>query len=186
MKKKDFENLWFLFKAVYRQEKKTFYIGVAGAVLEAIDRYLFVILLGMIIDAALSGKSLKNMLWMIGAAMGAKFVLEALQSRLRESLKKKLENFPKEFASRDLNQKALTMDYEYLEDANARDIRYRSFQRSFYGIGGWLMMVIYSMVRNGVSIIISIGIVAPMFQAASGEKLSGSVLHGVPFSCLWD
>lgn len=171
MKKKDFENLWFLFKAVYRQEKKTFYIGVAGAVLEAIDRYLFVILLGMIIDAALSGKSLKNMLWMIGAAMGAKFVLEALQSRLRESLKKKLENFPKEFASRDLNQKALTMDYEYLEDANARDIRYRSFQRSFYGIGGWLMMVIYSMVRNGVSIIISIGIVAPMFQAASGGEI---------------
>ncbi len=172
MKKKDFENLWFLFKAVYRQEKKTFYIGVAGAVLEAVDRYLFVILLGMIIDAALSGKSLKNMLWMIGAAIGAKFALEALQSRLRESLKKKLENFPKEFASRDLNQKALTMDYEYLEDANARDIRYRSFQRSFYGIGGWLMMVIYSTVKNGVSIIISIGIVAPMFQAVSGGEIT--------------
>lgn len=172
MQKKDFENLWFLFKAVYRQERKTFYIGVVCAVLEAIDRYLFVILLGMIIDAAFSGMSLRNMLWMIGAAMGAKFALEALQSRLRESLKKKLENFPKEFAGRDLNQKALTMDYEYLEDANARDIRYRSFQRSFYGIGGWLMMVIYSMVRNGVSIIISICIVAPMFQAASGGEIT--------------
>ncbi len=170
MQKKDFENLWFLFKAVYRQEKKTFYIGVACAVLEAIGRYLFVILLGIIIDAALSGMSLRNMLWMIGASIGAKFALEALQSRLSESFKKKLENFPKEFASRDLNQKALTMDYEYLEDANARDIRYRSFQRSFYGIGGWLMMVIYSMVRNGVSIIISIGIVVPMFQAGFGGQ----------------
>lgn len=62
------------------------------------------------------------------------------------------------------------MDYEYLEDANARDIRYRSFQRSFYGIGGWLMMVLYSMVKNGVSIVISICIVAPMFQAGSGEQ----------------
>ena len=64
------------------------------------------------------------------------------------------------------------MDYEYLEDANARDIRYRSFQRSFYGIGGWLMMVIYSTVKNGVSIIISIGIVAPMFQAVSGGEIT--------------
>lgn len=85
MQKKDFENLWFLFKAVYRQEKKTFYIGVACAVLEAIGRYLFVILLGIIIDAALSGMSLRNMLWMIGASIGAKFALEALQSRLSES-----------------------------------------------------------------------------------------------------
>lgn len=181
MKKKDFDNLWFLFKAVYRQEKKTFFIGVISAALESVDRYIFVILLGLVIDAALDGMTLKNMLWMIGAAIGTKFVLEVLQSRLSESFKKKLENFPKEFASRDLNQKALTMDYEYLEDAHVRDIRYRSFQKSFYGVGGWLMMVVHSMVRNGLSIIISIGIVAPMFRVSSGERNTwiGSVWSSV-------
>lgn len=173
MKKKDFNNLWFLFKAVYRQEKKTFIVCVISAFLEAVNRYFFAILLGIVIDAAISGMTLKNMLWMIGTAIGVKFVLEALQSRLSESIKKKLENFPKEFASRDLNQKALSMDYEYLEDAHARDIRFRSFQKSFYGVGGWLMMVIYSMLKNGLSIIISLCIVAPMFRAAIGERETG-------------
>lgn len=170
MKRKDFENLWFLLKAVYRQEKKTFYIGVGNAVLEAVNPYIFMILLGMIVDAALGGMDLKDILWMIGSVMGAKFVLEVLQSRLNESFNKKMENYPKEFASRDLNRKALTMDYEYLEDAYARDIRFRSFQKSFYGVGGWLMRVVYVMLKRGLSIIISICIVTPMFIAVRNEN----------------
>ena len=170
MKREDFENLWFLLKAVYQQEKKTFYIGVGIAVLEAVNPYIFVVLLGMIVDAAFSGRDLKSILLMMGIAIGAKFVLEVLQSRLGESFRKKLENYPKEFASRDLNKKALTMDYEYLEDAHAQDIRFRSFQKSFYGVGGWLMEVLYHLLRNGLSIIISICIVAPMFKAAYIER----------------
>lgn len=170
MTKKDFENLWFLFKAVYRQEKKTFYIGVGTAALEAVNPYIFVILLGMIIDAAYGGMGLSGILRMLGIMLGVKFAVEVLQSRFSESFKKKLENFPQEFASRDLNQKALSMDYEYLEDAHARDIRFRSFQKSFYGIGGWLMMIVYPMLKHGLSIIISICIVAPMFQSVSVKQ----------------
>ncbi|MDE7131231.1 MAG: ABC transporter ATP-binding protein/permease [Lachnospiraceae bacterium] len=170
MKRKDFENLWFLLKAVYRQEKKTFYFGVGNAALEAVNPYIFMVLLGMIVDAAFGGMDLKGILLMIGIVMGAKFVLEVLQSRLNESFRKKMENYPKEFASRDLNRKALTMDYEYLEDAHARDIRFRSFQKSFYGVGGWLMMVVYSMLKSGLSIIISICIVAPMFKAVHNKR----------------
>ncbi|MBD5487207.1 MAG: ABC transporter ATP-binding protein [Lachnospiraceae bacterium] len=172
MKKKDFENLWFLLKAVYRQEKKTFYIGVGNAVLEAVNPYIFMVLLGMIVDAAFGGMDLKGILLMIGTIMGAKFVLEVLQCRLNESFSKKMINYPKEFASRDLNLKALTMDYEYLEDAHARDIRFRSFQKSFYGVGGWLMMGVYFMLKHGLSIIISICIVVPMFKTVHNERNS--------------
>lgn len=172
MKRKDFENLWFLLKAVYRQEKKTFYFGVGNAVLEAVNPYIFMVLWGMIVDAALGGMDLKGIILMIGTVMGAKFVLEVLQSRLNESFRKKMENYPKEFASRDLNLKALTMDYEYLEDAHARDIRFRSFQKSFYGVGGWLMMEVYYMLKHGLPIIISICIVTPMFKAVHNERNS--------------
>ena len=172
MKRKDFENLWFLLKAVYQQEKKTFYIGVGNAILEAVNPYIFVILMGMIVDAAISGTDIKRIFVMIGTAIGVKFVLEALQSRFQESFYKKLENYPKEFASRDLNQKALTMDYEYLEDAHVQDIRFRSFQKSFYGVGGWLMKLLYSLLKNSLSITISICIVAPMFQAVYIERYS--------------
>ena len=90
MKRKDFENLWFLLKAVYRQEKKTFYFGVGNAVLEAVNPYIFMVLLGMIVDAALGGMDLKGIILMIGTVMGAKFVLEVLQSRLNESFRKKM------------------------------------------------------------------------------------------------
>lgn len=170
MKKKDFDNLWFLLKAIYKQEKKTFYIGVATAVLEAVNPYIFVVLLGLIVDAAYGGMDLNGILRMIGTAIGVKFILEVLQNRFNESFRKKMENYPKEFASRDLNKKALTMDYEYLEDAHARDIRFRSFQNSFYGVGGWLMIGVHDILREGLSIIISICISAPMFQAVYNEK----------------
>lgn len=170
MKRKDFENLWFLLKAVYRQEKKTFYIGVGHAVLKAVNPYIFVVLLGMIVDAALGGMDLRGILWMIAIVLGAKFVLEVSESCLNESSNKKMENYPKEFASRDLNLKALTMDYEYLEDAHARDIRFRSFQKSFYGVGGWLMVQVHDILNDGLSVIISICIAAPMFKAAHNER----------------
>ena len=60
MKRKDFENLWFLLKAVYQQEKKTFYIGVGTAVLEAVNPYIFVVLMGRLVDAAIGGTDLKS------------------------------------------------------------------------------------------------------------------------------
>ncbi len=170
MKRKDFENLWFLLKAIYRQEKRTFYIGVGNAVLEAVNPYIFVVLLGMIVDAAYEGMDFKSIIWMIGIVLGTKFVLEVLQSRLNESYNKKMENYPKEFASRDLNLKALTMDYEYLEDAHARDIRFRSFQKSFYGVGGWLMVGVHDILKSGLSVIISICIAAPMFLTSYRER----------------
>ncbi len=168
MRKKDFENLWFLWKAVCRQEMKTVYIGVGTAVLEAVNPYVLIVLLGMVVDAALGGMQGEGVLRMIGTAMGVKFVLEVLQGRLNESFRKKLENFPKEFASRDLNRKALTMDYEHLEDAHARDIRFRSFQQSFYGIGGWLMLGVHDMLKETLSILFSMCIAAPMFRAIPG------------------
>lgn len=170
MKRKDFENLWFLLKAVYLQEKKTFYIGVGTAVLEAVNPYIFVVLMGRLVDAAIGGTDLKSIFLMIGLAIWGKFLLEVLQSRLSESFNKKMENYPKQFASRDLNRKALTMDYEYLEDAHVQDIRFRSFQKSFYGVGGWLMKLLYSLLKNSLSILISICIVAPMFRAVSVEE----------------
>lgn len=181
MKKKDFENLWFLLKALYRQEKKTFYIGVGHAVLEAVNPYISVILLGMIVDAAYEGMELKSILWMIGIVLGAKLAAEALQSRLNEFYNIKIQNYPKEFASRDLNRRALTMDYEYLEDAHARDIRFRSFQKSFFGIGGWLMVGIHGMLGNGLSIIVSVCIAAPMFMVShnGGDSFLGSAWSSV-------
>lgn len=176
MKRKDLENLWFLLKAVYRQEKKTFYIGIAHAVLEAVTPYILVLLIGLITDAALAGFDMRRVMGMILAAVGGKLILGVITARLGESFRKKLENYPKEFGSRELNRKALTMDYEYLEDAHAQDIRFRAFQNSFYGVGGWLMVQLCDLLQNLVTIGAAAAIVFPMFGIAknAGYRFWGS------------
>ena len=176
MKRKDLENLWFLLKAVYRQEKETFYIGIAHAVLEAVTPYILVLLIGLITDAALAGFDMRRVMGMILAAVGGKLILGVITARLGESFRKKLENYPKEFGSRELNRKALTMDYEYLEDAHAQDIRFRAFQNSFYGVGGWLMVQLCDLLQNLVTIGAAAAIVSPMFGIAknAGYRFWGS------------
>ena len=62
MERKDFENLWFLLKAIYQQEKRTFYIGLGSATLEAVNPYISVVLLGIIVDAAICGLEWKRIL----------------------------------------------------------------------------------------------------------------------------
>ncbi len=170
MKKKDLSPLLFLLKAIYRQERKTFYIGIFYAVMKAINPYILVVLLGTIIDVAVQGTDMRSILHIIVAAISVKLILGILESRLEESYRKKLENYPKEFGSRDLNNKAVTMDYEYLEDAHAQDIRFRAFQNSFYGVGGWLMVQLADFVEIVIGIGIAVVIVLPMFRTTEGAE----------------
>ena len=50
MNREDLKNLWFLWKAVYRQEKKTMCMVILSAILTAINSYILLVLLGYIID----------------------------------------------------------------------------------------------------------------------------------------
>ena len=53
MNREDLKNLWFLWKAVYRQEKKTMCMVILSAILTAINSYILLVLLGYIIDVGL-------------------------------------------------------------------------------------------------------------------------------------
>lgn len=165
MNKEDFKNLWFLFKAVYKQEKKTTIRMIVYAFLRAMNYYILLVLMGYIIDAANNHASTKEMFQVIAVTLGVKLLLEILMRWIREQCNKKIEQIPQEFATRDLNWKALTFDYEHLENATVQDLRFRSFQRSYYGIGGWLLYVGHSTLKNIISMIISIVIMIPMFRA---------------------
>lgn len=164
MNKEDIKNIWFLWKAVYRQEKRTMIYVVLSAILTALNSYVLIILLGYIIDAANRHADRKEMLQVIVITLSVKLAMEILLRWMTEQINKKLEEFPQEFATRELNWKALTFDYQHLEDSHVQDLRFRSFQRSFYGIGGWLMIVTQSLIKNIISMIIAIGIMMPMFR----------------------
>lgn len=164
MNREDIKNLWFLWKAVYRQEKKTMGMVIISAILTAFNSYILLILTGYIIDAANQHANQKKMLQIIVATLLLKLLMELILRWLKECINKVLEEYPQEFATRELNWKALTSDYQHLEDPHVQDLRFRSFQRSYYGIGGWLMIVTQSMLKNIISIFIAIVIMMPMFR----------------------
>lgn len=164
MNKEDFKNLWFLWKAVYRQERKTMLIIIFSAVLTAANSFVLPVLMGYIIDAAGRHAKQEEMLGVIVITLLVKLLTELLLRWLAEQRNKKLEELPQEFAARELNRKALTFDYQHLEDPHVQDLRFRSFQRSFYGIGGWLMVVTQSFLKNVLSMILAVVIMAPMFR----------------------
>lgn len=164
MNKDDFKNLWFLWKAVYRQEKKTMLFAILAAVLSALNFYILPVLMGYVIDAANRSAASKEILQIIILTLIAKLLLEIMLRWLEEQKNKVLEEYPQEFATRELNWKALTFDYQNLEDPHVQDLRFRSFQRSFYGVGGWLVVVTNSLLKNIISMIIAVVIMAPMFR----------------------
>ena len=164
MNREDLKNLWFLWKAVYRQEKKTMCRVVLAAVLSAVNSYVLLVLIGYIIDAANRHTDQREMLRSIVATLLIKLLMELVLRWLREQINKVLQEYPQEFATRELNWKALTCDYQHLEDPHVQDLRFCSFQRSFYGIGGWLMFVTQSILENIVSMMIAVAIMIPVFR----------------------
>lgn len=164
MNKKDYKNLWYLWKAVYRQEKKLTILMTILAVLRAVNYYILFVLMGYIIDAANNKADMQEMIKVITVTLSLKLFLEVITRWITEQCSKKHEQIPQEIASRDLNIQALTFDYEHLENPEVQDLRFRSFQRSWYGIGGWLLQVVHSTLKNISSMIISIVIMLPMFK----------------------
>lgn len=164
MNKKDYKNLWYLLKAVYRQEKKLTILMMLLAVLRAINYYILFVLMGYIIDAANNKADMHEMLKVIIVTLSLKLFLEVITRWITEQCSKKHEQIPQEIASRELNVQALTFDYEHLENPEVQDLRFRSFQRSWYGIGGWLLEVGHSTLKNILSMLISVVIMLPMFQ----------------------
>lgn len=163
MTKRDWSNIWRLFKDVVKYERKTVINCVVAALLSAIKPYIFVILLGMIIDMVYSGADWQTLVKDIVVMISCKFLLDIVLARSSESFWQKLEN-PKEFGTAPLNKKALTMDYEYLEETTVQELRFRSFTKSYFGVSGWLIFTMYNVIEKGASVLISVVIVTPVFM----------------------
>ena len=98
MKKQDWLNIWCLFKDVIAYERKTVICGVTAALLNAIKPYIYVILMGKLIDMLYEGADWQSLIMTIVITVGMKFVLDTVRARLSESFGQKLEN-PKEFGT---------------------------------------------------------------------------------------
>lgn len=161
MSKRDWNHVWQLFKDVFRFEKRTVVYCILAAALTAVKPYFYMITLGKMIDMVYIEKELAQTFAFVVFMLTLSHVLELVRSFAQEKFDQKMEK-PQEFCVFPLNEKALTMDYEYLEDTHVQELRFRSFTKSYYGIGGWLTQNLNGVTQAVVSIIISIVIIFPM------------------------
>lgn len=175
MKKQDWSNIWHLFKDVVKYERNTVVCCILTALLHAIKPYIYLVLLGEVIDLVYAGADMGLIVKYVFTTITVVCVWNIVQAYLYECFARKLEN-PKEFGTMPLNRKALTMDYEYLEETHVQELRFRAYTKSYYGVAGWMIYILYYLIQTGVSSIISVVIIFPIFvnQNAGNYGFVGS------------
>lgn len=162
MTRKDFSNIWYLYRDVAKYEKATLIVTTFSAVLSAIESFVGMIMLGKLVDLVLEQASIKELFGFVLFCLTLKAALRICKDKFTEIYNQKLEN-PHAFASHPYNEKAMTMDYEYLEDAKVQELRFRSFHKSYYGVAGWLLVCYHEMLQAVMYMLAAIVVVAPLF-----------------------
>lgn len=135
MTKQDWKHVWQLFKDVLSYEKMAVVYCITAAVFLAAKPYFYMVAIGEVIDLFYQGADLMQLIKYILVVVIVSHIFGMIQSFAQEKFNQKLEK-PKEFCTFPLNKKALTMDYEHLEDTHVQELRFRSFTKSYYGVAG--------------------------------------------------
>lgn len=162
MSRKDLLNVWFLYKDVAKYEKSTLIIATFSAILSAVEPVISMVMLGHLIDDILQKASVKDLVLYVILCLSLKAAIQICKNKFVELYNQKLEN-PHTFASHPYNEKAMTMDYEYLEEAKVQELRFRSFNKSYYGVAGWLLVAYHELLQGIIHIIVALIVVMPLF-----------------------
>ena len=162
MKKQEWIDVWHLFKDVWKYERTSVIYCILSAIFKNARIYIPIFLLGNIIDGVYAGKTFAEIIGHIVTMLSLEFAARCLCNFTYENYAKKLEN-PKEFGTLPLNKKALTMDYEHLEETHVQEIRFRAYTKSYYGVAGWLIYTLYNLLDTLISVVTAIIIVIPAF-----------------------
>lgn len=184
MSKSEIKAIVRIVKDFARKQPKIMFFIIIADILRAVRPYIKVVLMGLLLDAVYQQAALQELVQLILLAFGVDFILRALESFTRERFNQKNE-YMKEIEARELNRKALVMDYEYLEDKHVQEIRFRG-NRSQMGIVGWLLYDVEQVFSAFISIIIAIGIVIPLFFVKGSTNIGflGSWQFSVLFIAL--
>lgn len=146
------------------------------AVFGAVRPYINIVLMGLLLDAVYEGATIEVLLKYVGFALASNMILRMLEARIREWFNQKNE-YIKEIEARVLNRKALSMDYEYLEDPKVQELRFKSqAEGNYIGMVGWLMYRLEQLGTASISIILSLVIMLPLFITSK---------QGEGFICSW-
>lgn len=163
-----------LFALYAHHNKGTIIACVAAALLEGTRPYVPIVLSGILIDGLAAGMKFKTLLGYTVIGLVIVFVLQALSARLREAFNASIENCM-ERQNRDMNEKSMEMDYEYLENPDIQQKK-RKQEQEVNVNGGIYWKLIWPLdkgLTGLISIITAVIVAIPMFLNVSQAKEYG-------------
>lgn len=160
MNKQEIRNLWHLLKDISKREKSTIYTIAVSAIVDGISPFISVVGMGHLVDLVYQGASMEYLLKQALLIVLSIFVCTIISSRMSESFNQK-QDYTCDLECREMNRKSLTMDYECLEDTFVQDLRSRSFAKSYFGIRGWYLMMLRSILTEFIKMILTVVILLP-------------------------
>lgn len=178
MNKQDLQNLWVLLKDIAQREKKTMFNIVVASLANSALPFISIVGMGILVDSLYMCVE-QNTLFQYAMFIAVGITIcSIIGARASESLEQK-QDYTKELEAKELNRKAISMDYEYLEEAHVRNLRSRAFAKSFYGIRGWYLIVVRNILTQAMSVLLTFVILAPAIVDAAKVADSKDFIWGI-------
>jgi len=165
MSKKDWKIVGIILKDLAAGYKKALVCMVVYFVADGIAPFVNVLLTGMLIDAVYEGVPFAHLLQLALCGTGVTMVFRLIVAFTQRIFNRTLE-YMFEIQNRPLNEKSMSMDYEFLEDSKVHDDRQKiNSSLTRFGIYGTVLSHLGSVIKNACSCITAFIIVLPMFFA---------------------
>lgn len=181
MSRKDWKNIVALLGNLVQKHKDVLISMVCLSIFMGTRPFIAVILTGMLVDAVYAGESIGELLRYAAMGVGGIFLMSIMEGILTMFFNRKLE-YMQEIQAQPMNQKSMSMDYEYLEDVGIHEMRQRIEK-----FGGWSLTAITLSVLNKImtaatTVLMAFFVVVPMFIRGShslSEGFMGSWLMSI-------
>ncbi len=181
MSRKDWKNIVALLGNLVQKHKDVLISMVCLSIFMGTRPFIAVILTGMLVDAVYAGESIGELLRYAAMGVGGIFLMSVMEGILTMFFNRKLE-YMQEIQAQPMNQKSMSMDYEYLEDVGIHEMRQRIEK-----FGGWSLTAITLSVLNKImtaatTVLMAFFVVVPMFIRGShslSEGFMGSWLMSI-------
>lgn len=180
---KDIKIIFKALKNYCRLDKVMLPVLVSGSLLAAVQPYIMIFLTGLLLNALYERKGISAILTIAIAGLGIKLVLSLASHYLGKIMWTKLRN-QHSYQGLMLGDKLMSMDYEYVENEEIQNLvrRQVEYSQTFRSVYDNLFFRLDTVIRTGISILISVSVVVPLFfRTGSSSSVVGRVINSPLF-----
>lgn len=178
------------FKYYRKIDKVMVPLIIVQSILAAVQPYIMIFLAGLLLDALYEGKDIALMVRYAILGISIKLVITMTEHYFGKVKWTKYRNMHN-YQGILMSEKLMSMDYEYIEDENIQNIvrKQSEYSEAFGGVYSTLFQKMEVVLRTGLSILISIFVVIPLFLKSGdantlSEKIINSPLFALGLICL--